>query len=52
MEALTVLVAEDEALIRMDLVETLEELGFRVVAAVADGRRAVSAASEQRTEVA
>jgi len=52
MEALTVLVAEDEALIRMDLVETLEELGFRVVAAVADGRRAVSAASELRPDVA
>lgn len=51
-EPLTVLVAEDEALIRMDLVETLEELGFRVVAAVGDGRRAVEAASELRPNMA
>ena len=36
--------AEDEALIRMDLVETLQELGFEVVAAVGDGRSAVAAA--------
>ena len=51
-DVLTVLVAEDEALIRMDLVETLEELGFRVVAAVGDGRRAVEAASELRPNMA
>ena len=41
---LRVLVAEDEALIRMDLVETLAELGFEVVASVGDGRSAVEAA--------
>jgi response regulator NasT len=52
MEPLTVLVAEDEALIRMDLVETLEELGFRVVAAVADGARAVAAAAELQPDIA
>lgn len=52
MQPLTVLVAEDEALIRMDLVETLEELGFRVVAAVADGRRAVEAAAELQPDIA
>jgi two-component system, response regulator PdtaR len=40
-DPLRVLVAEDEALIRMDLVETLQELGFAVVAAVGDGRSAV-----------
>ena len=34
----TVLVAEDEALIRLDLVEMLEECGYRVVAQVADGQ--------------
>lgn len=51
-DPLTVLVAEDEALIRMDLVETLEELGFRVVAAVGDGRRAVEAATELRPHMA
>jgi response regulator NasT len=38
---LTVLVAEDEALIRMDLVEMLGELGYRVVGQVADGQAAV-----------
>lgn len=41
---LTVLVAEDEALIRMDLVETLAELGFTVVADVGNGQAAVEAA--------
>lgn len=51
-EPLTVLVAEDEALIRMDLVETLEELGFKVVAAVGDGRRAVDTAIELRPNLA
>ena len=45
-DSLTVLVAEDEALIRMDLVETLEEFGFRVVAAVGDGRRTVELAEQ------
>ncbi len=51
-DALRVLVAEDEALIRMDLVETLQELGFEVVAAVADGRSAVAAAGESAPQVA
>ena len=51
-EPLTVLVAEDEALIRMDLVETLEELGFKVVAAVGDGGRAVDLAGELRPQLA
>lgn len=51
-DPLTVLVAEDEALIRMDLVETLEELGFKVVAAVGDGRRAVELAEELKPQMA
>lgn len=50
--ALRVLVAEDEALIRMDLVETLGELGFEVVAVARDGRTAVRQASEQAPHVA
>jgi len=50
--ALRVLVAEDEALIRMDLVETLGELGFEVVAVARDGRTAVKQASEQAPHVA
>lgn len=51
-ETLRVLVAEDEALIRMDLSETLQELGFEVVAVVGDGRSAVTAAQELTPDVA
>ncbi len=40
-EQVTVLVAEDEALIRMDLVELLGECGYRVIAQVGDGQAAV-----------
>jgi response regulator NasT len=47
----TVLVAEDEALIRMDLVELLGECGYTVVAAVADGQAAVDKARELRPDV-
>ncbi len=36
-----IVVAEDEAVIRMDLVETLREEGYDVVAQVADGQSAV-----------
>lgn len=36
-----IVVAEDEALIRMDLVEMLQEVGYDVVAAVRDGRSAI-----------
>ena len=49
---LRVLVAEDEALIRMDLVETLAELGFEVVASVGDGRSAVEEAGRTAPQVA
>lgn len=37
----TVIVAEDESLIRMDIVETLRENGFDVIAEAADGAEAV-----------
>lgn len=47
-----VVIAEDEALIRMDLVETLRELGFTVVAAVGDGRSAVQEAARRAPQVA
>jgi response regulator NasT len=40
----TVLVAEDESLIRMDIVETLGDLGFEVIAEAADGLKAVELA--------
>jgi two-component system, response regulator PdtaR len=41
-----VVIAEDEALIRMDLKETLEELGFDVVGEAGDGAAAVALAEE------
>ena len=40
----TVLVAEDEALIRLDLVEMLGELGYQVIAEASDGQQAVDLA--------
>jgi AmiR/NasT family two-component response regulator len=46
-----VLVAEDEALIRMDLVEMLREEGYDVVADVGDGERAVEKALEHQPDV-
>ena len=47
----TVLVAEDEALIRMDLVEMLGECGYQVVGQVADGQAAVDQARVLRPDV-
>lgn len=46
-----VVVAEDESLIRMDLVEMLEEGGYQVVAAVADGGAAVAAVREHTPDL-
>ena len=46
-----VVVAEDESLIRMDVVETLRELGFDVVADVADGEQAIAAAIEHKPDL-
>ena len=43
-QGMRVLVAEDEAIIRLDLVETLREAGYDVVAAVGDGAKAVELA--------
>lgn len=51
MGAARILVAEDEALIRLDLVEMLGELGFEVVGQAADGQTAVERARELRPDV-
>src|SRR3954470_13211582 len=45
-QSLRVLIAEDEALIRLDLREMLEEEGFAVVGEAADGEQAVILAKE------
>jgi two-component system, response regulator PdtaR len=45
-EPTRVLIAEDEALIRLDLKEMLEEEGYVVVAEVGDGQQAVDRARE------
>ena len=46
-----VVVAEDESLIRMDIVETLREHGFDVVAEVGDGALAVAAVLEHKPDL-
>ena len=49
--AKTVVVAEDEALIRMDLVEMLAEEGYDVVGQAGDGAQAVALAEELRPDL-
>ena len=44
-ETIRVIIAEDEALIRLDLKEMLEEEGYSVVAEVGDGQQAVDQAT-------
>ena len=46
-----VVVAEDESLIRIDIVETLEDNGFEVVAEAADGEKAVALVEELRPDL-
>ncbi|GGL90874.1 ANTAR domain-containing response regulator [Nakamurella endophytica] len=46
-----VLIAEDEALIRLDLAEMLTEEGFEVVGQAADGAEAVTMAGELKPDV-
>lgn len=44
-------VAEDEALIRMDIVETLQEGGYEVVGEAANGEEAIAVAREMKPDV-
>jgi response regulator NasT len=47
-----ILVAEDEALIRMDLVEMLQEAGYEVVAQASNGEEAIALATEHKPDLA
>ena len=48
---LRAVVAEDEALIRLDIVESLSHAGYEVVAEVGDGQAAVAAVREHEPDV-
>jgi len=50
--AIRILVAEDEALIRMDLVEMLNEAGYEVVAEASDGAQAIEFAQLHKPDLA
>ncbi|UJH71564.1 ANTAR domain-containing response regulator [Ornithinimicrobium sp. INDO-MA30-4] len=50
-KGLRIVVAEDEALIRLDLSEMLEEAGHIVVAQASDGEQAIAAAREHTPDV-
>ena len=50
--AIRILVAEDEALIRMDLVEMLIESGYEVVAEASDGAQAIELAQLHKPDLA
>jgi len=50
--AIRILVAEDEALIRMDLVEMLIEAGYEVVAEASDGVQAIELAQLHKPDLA
>ena len=47
-----ILVAEDEALIRMDLVEMLQGAGYEVVAQATNGQEAIDLATEHKPDLA
>ena len=50
-ESLRVVVAEDEAIIRLDIVETLREAGYNVIAEAGDGEKAVTLAAEHKPDL-
>ena len=47
-----IVVAEDEALIRMDLIEMLDEAGYEVVAQASDGAQAIELVKEHKPDLA
>jgi len=47
-----IVVGEDEALIRMDLVEMLNEAGYEVLAQAADGAQAIELVKEHQPDLA
>jgi response regulator NasT len=51
-KAVRILVAEDEALIRMDLVEMLQEAGYEVIAQASNGEEAIALALEHQPDLA
>jgi response regulator NasT len=51
-QAIRILVAEDETLIRMDLVEMLQEAGYEVVAQATNGEEAIALANEFTPDLA
>jgi len=50
--ATRILVAEDETLIRMDLVEMLTEAGYEVIAQATNGEEAIALANEHKPDLA
>jgi response regulator NasT len=50
-EKIRIVIADDESLIRMDLREMLNSLGYLVVGEVGDGRSAVNAARELKPDI-
>jgi response regulator NasT len=49
---LRILIADDEAVVRMDLREMLEESGYEVVGEASDGERAVELGEERKPDLA
>jgi len=51
MEAMRVVIADDESIIRMDLKKTLEDLGHSVVGEASDGQRALELARALKPDI-